>query len=265
MRPQSRSPSELRNMFGRNLRILAAEYQSITDLSRRLGINRTQLNRYLAGESFPRPDVLARICAFFSVDARILLEPVESIGPARTPEASDYLRAFMGPEAHDVSEDIFPSGFYRFSRRSFLQAGQFVSGLVLASRRGSGTFVRGLEAKSAMRAQGLPIDKRTREFRGYVFEVDDGIATTVSRVHGMTASFNFLSRVNSFENNFWVGYVARTIRESAGTSRVTRLVYEHLGTDVGKVLATARTAGICGIEVLPPFHQRLLQLDDPFR
>jgi len=73
-----RSPAELRNMFGANLRILARSFPSISELSRQLGINRTQFNRYLSGESFPRPDVLARMCKFFGVDARVLLEPVES-------------------------------------------------------------------------------------------------------------------------------------------------------------------------------------------
>ena len=61
-------------MFGANLRQLAADYPSISDLARQLGINRTQFNRYLSGESFPRPDVLARICRFFEIDARVLLE-----------------------------------------------------------------------------------------------------------------------------------------------------------------------------------------------
>ncbi|MEP2204195.1 MAG: helix-turn-helix transcriptional regulator, partial [Tateyamaria sp.] len=55
MSASNRSPSELRSMFGANLRQLAAEYTSISDLARQLGINRTQFNRYLSGESFPRP------------------------------------------------------------------------------------------------------------------------------------------------------------------------------------------------------------------
>jgi transcriptional regulator with XRE-family HTH domain len=59
-------------MFGANLRELSRRYASISDLSRRLDINRTQFNRYLSGESFPRPDVLDKICEFFGVDARIL-------------------------------------------------------------------------------------------------------------------------------------------------------------------------------------------------
>ena len=52
-------------MFGRNLRLLGQPYASVSALCRELGINRTQFNRYLSGESFPRPDILQRICAYF--------------------------------------------------------------------------------------------------------------------------------------------------------------------------------------------------------
>ena len=91
-----RSPAELRSMFGANLRSLAQKFPSISELSRQLGINRTQFNRYLAGESFPRPDVLARICDFFEVDARVLLEPVEQIGQRDDVFSGGDLKEFLG-------------------------------------------------------------------------------------------------------------------------------------------------------------------------
>jgi transcriptional regulator with XRE-family HTH domain len=73
------SPADIRTIFGENLKLLIADYPSVTYLAHELGVNRTQLNRYLSGDSFPRPDVLARICKFFGVDARILLEPLNDI------------------------------------------------------------------------------------------------------------------------------------------------------------------------------------------
>lgn len=108
------SPSDLRQMFGANLRQLSASAKSISALCRELGINRTQYNRYLAGESFPRPDILHRICEHFDVDARILLEPVDSIG-----ERNDNLflheemKEFLGTASRPVPEEIMPSGLYR--------------------------------------------------------------------------------------------------------------------------------------------------------
>ena len=258
------SPSELRAMFGANLRRLAASYPSISDLSRQLQINRTQFNRYLSGESFPRPDVLARICAFFDVDGRVLLEPVEQITREEDPISNPYLRGFLGAGAQDVSEEALPSGFYRFARRSFVRQDMYLLALVYVTRKGRITCVRGFEAKEAMRLQQLPTTQEAREYRGLAIQQDDGIGFLVSRRNAITCSYNFLNRVASFQNNFWVGYVTRTVPEVSGEVRVTRMVYEYLGRDTGTVLAAARETGYCNESELLPFHRRLLRVDEPF-
>ena len=100
----TRSPAELRTVFGDNLRILSRDYPSISELTRRLGINRTQFNRYLSGESFPRPDVLDRICRFFGVDARILLEPVESLTTNNHVISGPFLSDFLANGTRNIPE-----------------------------------------------------------------------------------------------------------------------------------------------------------------
>lgn len=265
MSKELKKPAELRSMFGSNLRSLAKGYTSISELSRQLGINRTQFNRYLSGESFPRPDVLARICFFFKVDARVLLESVNHMQSVPDPISSGFLADFLGAGTRNLSEDKFPSGFYRFSRRSFLEGNKFVIGLVFVKRENSNTFIRGYEAKAAMKDQGLPINHQSREFRGLVLQQEEGVAALISRRNSMTSSFNYLHRVASFENNFWVGYVTRTVRETTTGDRATRLVYEHLGHDFSKARETAAMSGYCDIADIGPFHRRLLQPDDPFR
>ncbi len=252
-------------MLGANLRQLARNAASISALCRELGINRTQFNRYLAGESFPRPDVLHRICAYFDVDARILLEPVEQISePAPGLLRHPAVEHFLGNSASPVPETDFPSGFYRFTRRSFLNTNQFLKGLVFVFRQDDHTFLRGFEAREAMIQQGLPVDPATREFRGAVLRQEDGVAALVSRKGAATASFNYLARIPTFENNFWVGYVARTVREGVAGSRVERQVYEYLGNDRRKVLPAARDSGFCAQEDLIPFHNKELKIGMPF-
>lgn len=252
-------------MFGANLRLLARQYRSISDLSRQLGINRTQFNRYLSGESFPRPDVLDRICDFFEVDARILLEPADSFSNQGNLLADPYLADFVGAQLNDIPESYFPNGFFQYSRRSFTDEANFVTGLIYIFRKSGNTFIRGYESRKSMQQQGLPLDPQTREFRGYLTRHEDGIAAIVSRRNAMTSSFNFLAQVASFENNHWVGYATRTVRESASDARIVRLVYEHLGTDISKVLPAARGSGLTPEENLKPFHRRLLKPDEPFR
>jgi len=262
----ARSPAELRNMFGTNLRHLARNYPSISELSRQLGINRTQFNRYVSGESFPRPDVLDRICNFFDVDARILLEPVEVIGHQGQILNGPFLADFLGHGIRQLNPEMFPSGFYRFTRRSFVNSDKFIIGLAYVFRASgqAATFIKGYEAKDAMRYQGLPDSARAREFRGVLTCHEDGVAFVISRRNAMTYSFNYLARVGSMENNFWLGYVARTVRDGSG-ERVTRMVYEHLGHDMGRALATARSAGFADGDALLPYHRHLLRPDMPFR
>lgn len=252
-------------MFGGNLRILAKGYPSVSELSRQLGINRTQFNRYLAGDSFPRPDVLARICEFFDVDARVLLDPVGSFGASEPVLNGPELSAFLGAGLH-VSEREFPTGFYRFTRKSFVDPSRYAQGLVWVWRnRSDQCFVRGYEAREAMQRQGLTSGASLREFRGLVLRQENAITMNISRRGAMTSSFNMLHPEASFENNFWVGYVARTVPESISSQRVVRMVYEHLGRGPARALPIARAAGLIPAEKVPPFHLAKLQGDAPFR
>lgn len=260
-----RNPSELRNVFGQNLRRLSKSHNSISDLSRKLGINRTQFNRYLSGESFPRPDVLDRICRYFGVDARILLEPVDQIVTGGQILTGPILADFLGSSHKNLRESDFPSGFYRFARRSFVDTTRFVVGLVYVFRKNGFAYVRGYEAKEALRQQHLPCDPRAREFRGSISRQGEGIALLISGRNGATGSYNFLSRSAAMQDRFWTGYVTRSVRESVTETRITRMVYEHLGTETAEILHTARTAGLLPEDRLMPFHRRLLRPDLPFQ
>ncbi|QPM89416.1 helix-turn-helix domain-containing protein [Pseudooceanicola algae] len=258
-------PVEIRNIFGANLRQLSSIYPSVAGLCRDLGINRTQFNRYLSGESFPRPDVLHRICRFFGTDARILLEPVDLLHPVSQgilshPEIVGYL----GRHAAEFDTAMLPSGIYRFSRLSFVDSSLAVMGLVQVYRRDGFTFVRGYEAREAMRQQGLPTDGQSREFRGVFLAQEQGVAALIARRGAATCSFNFLSPVAAFDNNFWEGYVTRTIREAISGPRASRMVYELLPTNSGAILQAARRSGLVELGALPTFHRRLLRLDHPF-
>lgn len=260
------NPARLRAILGDNLRKLIVDYPSVAELCRDLGVNRTQFNRYLSGESFPRPDVLHRICHFFGTDARILLEPVEKL------HRSSYdlighpaVAGFFGSESIHVPKELFPCGLYRFVRRSFIDEAQFVVGLVQVHREDSYTFLRGYEPREALRTQGLSVAPRDREFRGIVMRQEEGIMIIVTHRNSLSCSFNFLAPETSFQRNLWEGYVTRTVREKISGIRAARMVYEHLGDNRRAIMATARKAGLISLDDVPPFHARLLRLDQPFR
>ena len=80
----------------------------------------------------------------------------------------------------------------------------------------------------------------------------------------MTSSFNYLGRIGTFNNNFWVGYITRTVPESAIGLRATRLVYEYLPQTLPAALKVARSGGLFAEEELEPFHRRLLRTEHAF-
>lgn len=263
---QPADPIQLRGVFGANLRILAARYPSVASLCRELGINRTQFNRYLGGESFPRPDVLHRICEFFGVDARILLEPVdEAKSKAKGFFAHPVIDDFLKKTSDPISQSEFPDGFYRYSRQSFVDDSLFAHGLIFVFREDGLTFMRGYEAKNAMSIQGLSASPYEREFRGAVIKQENGFSLMAARRGATTCSISFLTQLASFNNNYWEGYATRTAAESMSERRVTRLVFEHIKNDLGAALAIARKAGLLPLEELPPYHARLLRPSQPFR
>ena len=252
-------------MFGDNLRQFCQGYPSVSGLCRELGINRTQFNRYMSGESFPRPDVLHRICRFFGTDARVLLVPAAELRPAPNDLLSHpFLKGFLGSSAVQVSPELFPDGFYRFARKSFIDTSRYVIGLVLIKRADGYTFLRGFEPRSALREQGLSTSGVNSEYRGLVLRQEEGIMAVVTHRNALSCSFNFLTPETAFQSNLWEGYVTRTVREKVTGSRATRMVYEHLGTRPAQVLKAARQTGVVSIDKLPPFYVHLLRPDEDF-
>lgn len=72
--------------LARNLRSLCAEYRSVSELCRQIGINRQQFARYLSGEAQPSPHNLQRIATRLGVSVEDLLgeaEPLPQQDPSR--------------------------------------------------------------------------------------------------------------------------------------------------------------------------------------
>ena len=103
------------------------------------------------------------------MDARILLQPLPEVQNSNTDVIfSAEIEDFLTADSSRVSPNSFPSGFYRFSRRSFVDDQRFIQGLIFVYRKNKKCFLRGLEAKEAISGQGLESLPKIREFRGFV-------------------------------------------------------------------------------------------------
>ncbi len=73
-RPRDDRPAHNENLR-RNLRYLCSYYRSISEVCRKIGINRQQFNKYLDGSARPSAHNLKRICDFFGLEEYEILSP----------------------------------------------------------------------------------------------------------------------------------------------------------------------------------------------
>ena len=139
-----KTPREIRSVFRNNLAYLTQNEPSISGLSKKIGITRTLLARFLSGESTPRPEALAAICDYFNVDARIMLEPIQD-------KERDRFRAWKSkvadmlflPNHVPASDRSLPNGFYIEWRPSFVRADEVTGNIYWVHGEGSNKLISG--------------------------------------------------------------------------------------------------------------------------
>jgi transcriptional regulator with XRE-family HTH domain len=233
-----RNPDELRQMFGANLRRLAQQYSSVSELCRQLGINRTQFNRYLGGESFPRPDVLDRICRFFEVDARILLRPLDEIDHAPSHPAASALTDFLGSGPATLTENLFPAGFYYATETELHDTQPSRHRLFHARRLPQCTLVRGYEPRPGM-PEAAPID---REVQGIAACAGRQIYILMSSRASQNSRIYLVTRGADENADRWRGVAICLSKTTASATTTRRILLRHLGESPSAILAAARTA-----------------------
>lgn len=251
-------------MFGRNLRQLCAAEQSISDLCRRIGINRTQFNRYLNGEAFPRPDILQRICQHFGVDARILLEPLGDIRADWRQRAAQMLRDIaMPPQARPFDHYLMPDGIYRFWRKSFSHPGRFVSGLWRVHTVDSVKMLKSFDLYPQPVRRGTQRFARKVPYSGVLMQHFDGVSLLCSTGSENVLSFTFFEYGLSGSTRFYNGVSILTRRQMQDAARLSNIVLERFTGDCAELLRMARQIGIGdGDHVPEPARRALDRLPD---
>lgn len=127
-----------------NLRTLCATYPSISEVCRRLAINRQQFNKYLSGQVRPSRYNLRRIAEFFAVDPADLELPPPSFA-ARMAGRRTGAAACADSPALEVYADLVRRsrgeldryvGYYLRSFYAFSYPGQVIVSLAALVRRG---------------------------------------------------------------------------------------------------------------------------------
>lgn len=259
-------------VFGRNLRSLAEERGSLSRAAEGLGISRVQFQRYLRGESFPKPNLLERICKYFGVDARVLTEPL-----------TDSLRAEMrraaSPQPPRPTEsplppaftEVFPAqryiagphrledGLYSAWRRSFSQIDRYCRIPLQVQTEGGLKVVRGYDSIT-LYPKGT--DPALRMFRGVCLRLPDNtyVFLFLHAEPNVVASMAYLAPPVSMNRvDVWHGFAALGRAEMQGTSRAARMVLCRESSSLANLTGLAHSSRFLREEELPE-HIRLALL-----
>ncbi len=253
-------------VFGKNLRLLCDTKDSIASVSRDLGINRVQFNRFLKSESFPKPNVLQNICDYFGADARILTEPLlpEQLTTLRETGRLDLFEPFSVAAAEAMNyiepgESLFrvnpnlPDGIYKYYRLSPSFAGKVNLNLNYIKTLKTCRVIRGYQHIQTSRQLGEPLAARQREFRGVVLNHLDGFSCIyfhAAPVSVVTSCFYAPSQHGAYS---FTGLTMLHRAEHDSAPRVSRTFFQKVNPRDESVLALARACPICDLEDIPRY------------
>lgn len=247
------NPAELRSILGQNLRCLTKDSPNISELCRRIGVNRTQFNRYLNGTAFPRPDVLFRICAHFQTDANILLQPIEK--KKKQEKAADDVSAM--PQ-RPFDHYLLPDGMYVYWRKSFRRPELVYQGMALIRTVGDEKRWKGYDIHDQPMRSGTRRHARSARYQGRLIQQFDGF-TLLSRT-----PYNDLMNMTYFEYGldsmpeYYSGITFITRRRVPEMNRLSAIVMRRLESECRSWLDCARTCGSREADAIPPVIQKAL-------
>ncbi len=225
-------------VFGNNLRILSLERHSLSRVAEELGIGRVQFQRYLRGESFPKPGLLDRICEYFCVDARILTQPVTErllaemrisrAAQAKGVDISKWLAGliYVAPaEEYHHGPHSLTEGLYRVWRRSFAKPGKAVRVVVQVRSRDGVLCLRGFDSPKQYPPKYPPA---LREFRGLALRLrsNDYALMFFHTMPMRIISTSYIGQDHTVNRpGYWRGFTAVTRAELVDLPRASRVVF----------------------------------------
>ncbi|RGP39229.1 XRE family transcriptional regulator [Pseudotabrizicola alkalilacus] len=245
-------------ILGDNLRQLCSDTPSVSELCRKIGVNRTQFNRYLTGTAFPRPDVLFRICSHFGVDANILLHRL-SDSPAPKPAETAPAGRLVIDTQRPFDHYLLPDGIYRYWRRSFRQPELAYCGMALIYSKAGEKLWKGYDIHDVAIRPGTKRYARSSCYDGQLIQQFDGFAL-MSRT-----PYNDQMNVTYFEYgldalpDYFSGISFITRRRLSEANRLTAIVMQRLADTCSVRLEAARGCGTQALDTLLPYVRTALE------
>lgn len=244
--------TQLATVFAKNLTQLTAARPSITQVARDLGINRTQYNRYLSGEAHPRPEILARICAYFGLDARILLEPLDRLQGPQAQGVGLKLRSIFSALSSDFDHARMPDGLYQFLIPNMLNPSELAADFMYIYTLPDGR--KQLEwAAPRFHAEdtGMGTSWQDRKLSGPMFQHVDGVSLLISNPVARLMMHWFVSPGYRGAPHVHTGYATMSQTAGPGKLQIAPLILRKLPTSFADILRIRRAQPKLSFDTLP--------------
>lgn len=238
-----------------NLKLAASYYPSVAHMCRKLGINRQQFVKYLAGTTFPTPGTMRRICDFLGVDEFEILMPPEQFRniillrpnlALEDMEVPPRLRKMLAQATSSPAEVRRLHGYYYEYRHSFTRPGMLLRSFTHIYGWRSYTFYRRIERLKDMTAGRPPVSGPPEVFKydGLITPVGDRLhlldyeTITNSELTHTVLYANYANRVSRLAG-LMLGVSALSSHEPVST----RIYFEYVGRNVQRL----RALRACGL------------------
>lgn len=235
--------------FAENLALLCSYYDSVSEVCRRLNINRSQFNKYLNGESFPSRHTLRKICDFFGVEDHEILSPTHQLKrimqvlPNRTianpiPAYVEHIARLQNNSSNMLEQY---AGFYFEYYYSMSYPDSILRALVHLTWDGEAAYFTRTER---LTRQGSSERSFKCRYKGIAFHLADRLflqdyeSLTQNEI-SQTVLFPTYKSRTTYLTGLRLGVAA----ESRRLPTCTRVVYEVLGRDIS-VKAALRLCGL---------------------
>jgi transcriptional regulator with XRE-family HTH domain len=248
----NKQPSADKPPLAENLELLCSYYKSTSEVCRRLGINRSQFNKYLNGSSQPSRNTLHKLCNFFGVEPHeiylpahqfaniVQVRPRHEVQPQELPEHVKVLEQLQ--EQSLGSLDKY-TGFYFEYYYSMSFPGKILRSLIHIEQRDGNTYFDRYE-RLKKRHQSRADTGFNCHYQGVVFHLVDRLfmvdceSLTKNEITQTILYPSYKSRM-TYLTGLKLGVAAQFHR----TPVCVRVVYEVLGTNVN-VRAALKMCGL---------------------
>ena len=204
----------LYSVFAGNLRRKCADFGTIADVCRGVGINRQQFNKYLAGNSIPNALTLRKICTFLNIQEQTLFFD-ETVTAANSNGSKDWpsflhtgLLGFLtsAKKHFDFQVGDLPTGYYYCFFPLHNVPGMLVRSLLVIRQKGKQKdFVR-MTAFPSLGKTSKPLARGRH--KGIVFaNATEIYLLGVNRFAPSQLSLMTIERADGTSNGFFTGLI----------------------------------------------------------